>query len=93
MEDNNRNEGTHKINMLNRKLCTVQGVEDVISFDPHEILLDTEQGRLQIKGDNLHVSRLTKGEVDVDGRIDSLTYSNEGSVFAKGESIWGKLFK
>lgn len=79
--------------MLNRKLCTIQGVEDVLSFDLHEILLDTEQGRLLLKGDNLHVSRLTKGEVDVDGRIDSLTYSNEGGFASRGENLWGKLFK
>ena len=37
---------------------------------------------LMIKGNELHVSRLTleKGEVDIDGRIDSFTYSDAAGV-------------
>ena len=48
-----------------------------------------------IKGDELHVSRLTleKGEVDIDGRIDSLTYSDAGAVGRKGESLLTRLFR
>ena len=78
MEDLNSSTRMHKMTMTNRKNCTINGVNDVLSFDIHEILLETEQGMLMIKGDDLHVSRLTleKGEVDVDGRIDSFTYSD-----------------
>lgn len=48
-----------------------------------------------IKGDDLHVNRLTldKGEVDVDGKIDSLTYSEGSAGNAKGESLLSKLFR
>ena len=48
-----------------------------------------------IKGTELHVSRLSldKGEVDVDGRIDSFTYSETAGYSAKGESLLAKLFK
>jgi len=85
----------HKVMMTNRRNCTVNGVNDVLSFDIHEILLETEQGMLMIKGDELHVSRLTleKGEVDIDGRIDSLTYSDAGAVGRKGESLLTRLFR
>ncbi|MDE7006768.1 MAG: sporulation protein YabP, partial [Lachnospiraceae bacterium] len=62
----------HKLILNNRRTCNLTGVNDVLSFDEKEIILETEQGMLMIKGNDLHVNRLTldKGEVDVDGRID-----------------------
>lgn len=85
----------HKLSLINRRSCTLTGVSDVLSFDIHEILLETDQGMLMIKGDELHVNRLTleKGEVDIDGRIDSFTYSEATSYAAKGESLFTRLFK
>lgn len=95
MEDLNSSTRMHKMTMTNRKSCAVNGVKDVLSFDIHEILLETEQGMLMIKGDDLHVSRLTleKGEVDVDGRIDSFTYSDAIGSGHKNESLLSKLFR
>lgn len=95
MEDLNSSTRMHKMTMTNRKSCTINGVKDVLSFDIHEILLETEQGMLMIKGNDLHVSRLTleKGEVDVDGRIDSLTYSDAAGAGHKSESLLTKLFR
>ena len=68
---------THKVSLLGRKTCALNGVVDVLAFDVNEIILETEQGMLMIKGSELHVTRLSleKGEVDVEGRIDSLAYS------------------
>lgn len=89
MEDlNNINKKSHKLMLTNRRTCTISGVNDVLSFDVNEILLETEQGMLMIKGTELHVSRLSldKGEVDIDGRIDSLTYSETGGYSAKFSS-------
>lgn len=95
MEELNSSTRMHKVTMTNRRSCTISGVSDVLSFDIHEILLETEQGMLMIKGDDLHVNRLTleKGEVDVDGRLDSLTYSDAGGSGHKGESLLTKLFR
>ena len=95
MEELSSSTRMHKVTMTNRRSCTVSGVSDVLSFDIHEILLETEQGMLMIKGDDLHVNRLTleKGEVDVDGRIDSFTYSDAGGSGHKGESLLTKLFR
>ena len=86
---------THKLSLSNRRTGTVTGVSDVISFDITEILLETEQGMLMIKGADLHVNRLTleKGEVDIEGRIDSLAYSDVTSYQKQGESLIGRLFK
>lgn len=95
MEDLNSTARMHKVTMTNRRNCTLTGVNDVLSFDIHEVLLETEQGMLMIKGDDLHVSRLTldKGEVDVDGKIDSFTYSDVSGAGHKSESLLAKLFR
>ena len=96
MEDLNAiNKKSHKLMLTNRRTCTVSGVNDALSFDVNEILLETEQGMLMIKGNELHVSRLSldKGEVDIDGKIDSLTYSENAGYGGKGESLIMRLFK
>lgn len=85
----------HKIMLTNRRACTINGVSDVLSFDIHEIVLETDMGMLVMKGSDLHVNRLSleKGEVDIDGRVDSLTYSDANSFAPKGESLLSRLFK
>lgn len=85
----------HKTLLSNRKTAAFTGILDVLSFDVSEILLETEQGMLLIKGNDLHVNRLTleKGEVDVEGRIDSLSYSDVGGNKKTGESLLGRIFR
>ena len=85
----------HKLVINNRKTSLVTGVVDVLSFDLNEILLETEQGMMMVKGTDLHVNRLTleKGEVDVTGKIDVLTYSDVGTYKKQGESLLGRLFR
>lgn len=85
----------HKLNLVNRESITVTGVRDVLAFDVSEVLLETAMGMLCIRGNDLHVNRLTleKGEVDVAGQIDSLTYSDVGNYKKQGESLLGRLFR
>jgi len=85
----------HKLIINGRKTVNITGVNDVLSFDAGEVLLQTEQGILMIRGTELHVNRLTleKGEVDIDGRIDSLTYSDGAGSSKSSESLFGRLFK
>ena len=60
MEDlTNINKRAHKLILSNRRTCNLTGVNDVLSFDENEIILETEQGMLMIKGAELHVNRLT----------------------------------
>lgn len=96
MEELNSRTGQHRVSLINREACAINGVSDVLSFDVGEVLLETEQGMLMIRGSELHVSRLTleKGEVDIDGRIDSLTYSEQtASAGSKAESLLSRLFR
>ena len=87
--------GPHKLVINNRQTSLVTGVLDVLSFDLNEVLLETEQGMLMVKGTDLHVNRLNleKGEVDLSGNIDSVVYSEAGSRGKNGESLFGKLFR
>lgn len=86
---------SHKLIINNRKTSTVTGVLDVLSFDLNEILLETEQGMLMVKGSDLHVNRLTveKGEVDLSGTIDSISYSDIKQTGGQGENFFAKLFR
>mgnify|MGYP000724858195 CR=1 FL=1 len=74
----------HKIVLNNRNLGNLTGILDVISFDENSIVLDTDMGLLTIKGKDLHVNRLSleKGEIDIEGRTDSLVYSAGGGKAA-----------
>ena len=94
MNYNSKQMRTHKIMLTNRRTCTISGVVDVLSFDMNEVLLETDQGMLMIKGKELHVSRLSldKGEVAVDGNVDSLTYSDMLSGKEKTTTLFSKLF-
>ena len=85
----------HKLFLQNRGNVSITGVTDVVSFDESQVILDTDMGLLTLKGKDLHVSRLTieKGEVDVDGTVDSLAYSSNESIRRAGESMLSRLLK
>ena len=85
----------HKLILNNRKAGLVTGVLDVLSFNLNEILLETEQGMLMVKGTDMHVNRLNleKGEVDLAGNIDNISYSDIHSGVKAGENLLSKLFR
>ena len=86
--------GRHKLYLNNRRTAELTGVRAVMSFDAAEILLETDEGILMIRGDELHVKRLSleKKEVDIEGRIDSLVYSEKENVAKTAGSFLGRLF-
>ena len=76
---------SHKLVINNRKASTVTGVIDVLSFDLNEILLETEQGMLMVKGSDLHVN--------LSGGIDSVAYSEVQAHGKSQENLFAKLFR
>lgn len=94
MEEKNIVNQTHKILLTNRKNGSFTGILDVLSFDINEILLETEQGMLHVKGKDLHVNRLNleKGEVDIEGMIESFSYSQVPLGIKKKDGFIGKMF-
>lgn len=96
MEDIRENSHSHKINMMNRKTVFLSGVKDVLSFDVREVALETECGMLLIRGEELHVNRLSldQGELEMEGRVDSFQYSTAGNADHRtGESLLQRLFR
>ena len=95
MDEKIKTAKAHKMMMDNRRKVEISGVNDVISFDLNTILLETDYGMITIKGSNLHVNRLSveKGEVDVEGKLDGLNYSDISSYAKKGESFVSRMFK
>lgn len=83
----------HQIVWKDRHRGSVTGVLDVLSFDEAMILLETELGILTLKGKELHISRLSldQGEVDMEGTIDSMVYS--GSSPAKHGNLLKRMFQ
>ena len=95
MEERTGGSNSHKIMISNRKTGVLNGVVDVLSFDVSEILLETEQGMMMVKGTDLHVNRLSveKGEVDLAGNIDSVAYSDVQGHGKQQENLLSKLFR
>ena len=89
------NRRPHKLEVTGRGTGSVTGIQDVVSFDENQIILDTDMGLLTEKGKSLHVRRLTleKGEVDIEGTFDSFAYSSNENYRKSGESLFNRLFK
>ena len=70
----------HSLELVGRERLTVSGVEDVDRFDETGIVMSTSAGTLVVTGEDLHIGKLSLdgGELHVDGRIDSVTYEDEG---------------
>ena len=72
--------GSHRLELEGRERLTITGVEDVERFDETGIVMSTTAGTLVVTGEDLHIGKLSLdgGELHVDGRIDSVTYEDEG---------------
>jgi sporulation protein YabP len=77
----------------NREKLSISGVLDVLSFDDQVVIVETELGLLNVKGDNLRINKLSidTSEVIVEGDIYSLVYSEKN--LDKKSSLIGKIFK
>lgn len=78
----------HKLELSGRASLGVTGVEDVESFDETEIVMNTSQGNLIVRGSGLHIGKinLDVGEIKVEGVINDLSYeevSQAGGFFSK----------
>lgn len=81
----------HRLELVGRERLTISGVEDVERFDETGIVMSTSAGTLVVTGEDLHIGKLSLdgGELHVDGRIDSLSYEDQGP--ARG-GFFSRLF-
>ncbi len=84
---------SHNVIMEGRKKLSVSAVEEVGAFNENSVTLKTSMGTLTVKGEKLHINKLSveTGDVDVEGIINSCSYKAEEENTAK--SFFGKLFK
>lgn len=66
----------HHLILEDRERLTVSGVEEVESFDENVIVMDTARGTLIVRGEDLHIEKLSLdgGDLKVEGTVESLTY-------------------
>ncbi len=91
MDDRNRGLPHHVI-LEGRSRMSVAGVEDVESFDEQSVICSTSKGTLIIKGESLHIDKLSieGGELSVEGTINSLEYE-DGAPASGG--FWSRMFR
>lgn len=79
----------HTVVMEGRRKLHLTGVSDVQSFDEELITLETTEGILAVRGEELHVERLSleNGELAVTGKVQMLEYEEgapaKGGFFAR----------
>ncbi len=85
----------HKITLTNREMLDVNGVINVEKFTDEDIILETNQEILNIKGEKMYMKQLDldAGVIVVEGIFKALTY-HEGSIGGKkGKGLLGRLLK
>ncbi len=92
MEESNK-KLDNTIFIKERKKIELKGVKKLDSFDKKEFLLDTTLGYLHVLGTDLSLGAmdLDKGELTIDGLINSLKYIDEPKE--NKESFLKRLFK
>ena len=83
----------HHVILEGRASLSVSGVEEVESFDENSIVMSTCKGTLVVRGEDLHIEKLSLdgGDLKVEGDIDSLTYEDSGREKAGG--LLARLFR
>ena len=94
MMEEKQSAGVHRVLLEIRKKAVITGVQEIHSFNENEVLLLSEAGKILLKGEQLHVRKLNleKGDAEVEGRVDSLSYLTR-NAHKKDESILKRMFR
>lgn len=87
---------SHNLTLIDRESLQATGVTFVTSFDDQEVVLETVQGPLCLKGEDLHITELSleEGRVMVQGRLSVLEYKAPGkNARGKSKSFVDRLLK
>ena len=87
------NDMPHTLRLEERERLQVGGVTDVDSFDEQTVIVFTDMGELTVKGEGLHINRLSLevGEIMIEGNISSLSYSDSKPTQEGG--FWSWVFR
>lgn len=83
----------HNVILEDRRLLMVSGVSDVDSFDEEAVVLYTDLGEMTIRGNALHMNKLSieTGEVNIEGEIISISYRDDNPRGSGG--FFSRIFK
>lgn len=81
----------HTIQIKDRQTLEISGVNNVISFDEHGVVLDSEDGILCIEGSELNIKSLDLqgSSIYIEGKLTSLYY-HDGE--RKQKSFLSRIF-
>lgn len=85
----------HRIVMEGRQKVEVTGVQDLLVFDETEVIMETSEGMLSIRGADLHMSSLSleQGLIGLAGEISELVYDEAGQVGKSKGGLMSRLFR
>ena len=80
------------VNIQNREKVRITGVNDVIGFDESFVDIDTELGKMIIRGEGLKIASLSleQHELIVNGYVYSCEYED---ISKNKKSIMGRMFR
>jgi len=85
----------HKLVLLNQEQMELTGISRVESFNPEEILLETEMGLVAIKGEDLDIRNLNLEQslVEIVGLVTEIIYTGEKSLGQGRKGLFERIFK
>lgn len=77
--DNKTPKWRHQLTLIDREELAVDGVSSLGSYDEKEVVMETEQGVLTVRGEGLNIKQLNleQGNIIIEGTVTGLTYEDE----------------
>ena len=71
--------GGHRLTLEGRGKLTATGIRRVDFFSDEQVAAQTDLGQLNIRGEGLHIEKLSLdgGDLKVEGTVDSLVYEDD----------------
>ncbi len=87
--------GVQNVILENREKLSVSGVIDVESFNDECVVVDTQQGLLIVRGEDLHINKLSidSSELNIEGDILSMEYNDREGAGSRGGGFFAKMFR
>ena len=85
---------SHRLLITDRRILSVGGVSKVQSFGPKEIVLETNLGNLNLRGEDLGIKHLDlqEGVIEVEGQVDAVVYM-QASASRSRTAWWRRIFR
>lgn len=83
------------LTLEDRKKMTLNGVSEIISFNEEQILLITALGNMDIRGEDLKMTKLDvqNGDVVITGKVSYVVYTTDEKKPRKQNGILSKIFR